>query len=116
MPPLEMPGRNALGTILSGPPAKPERPVPIRAAAMVAIFRAAADTARARILLMLGDGQRTLDEIAAEVGLSPTAFYNHLRLLWSAGLVDLRQDGRRHFCELTDAGRAMASAVATLGG
>jgi DNA-binding transcriptional ArsR family regulator len=96
------------------PPTKPERRR-VDFAALAGVFRAAAEPTRARVLLMLGDGDRHVGALCAEVGLSMAAISHHLRLLRLTGLVDFRRDDKRKVYTLTDAGRAIRGAVETLG-
>jgi DNA-binding transcriptional ArsR family regulator len=83
---------------------------------MAALFQAAAEPTRAHILLMLGGGERTVDEIGMEVGLSMSATSRHTTRLRHIGLVDFRQDGNRRVYSLTEAGKAMRRTIETLAG
>jgi DNA-binding transcriptional ArsR family regulator len=50
---------------------------------------------RAEIVDVLAQGERSVDEIAREIGQSPAATSHHLRLLAKAGLARSRREGQR---------------------
>src|SRR5229473_4232906 len=71
-------------------------------AAKVALFDAFASVAaalgsgrRAEIVDVLAQGERSVDELASEVGQSMASTSHHLRLLAKAGLARSRRDGHR---------------------
>jgi rhodanese-related sulfurtransferase/predicted transcriptional regulator len=71
-------------------------------AAKTALFDAFASVAvalgngrRAEIVDVLAQGERSVDEVAAEVGQSVAATSHHLRLLAKAGVARARRDGNR---------------------
>jgi DNA-binding transcriptional ArsR family regulator len=64
------------------------------------VFRAIADPTRREILGILRVGQRTVGEIAENFRMSRPAVSKHLRLLRSAGLVTMREDGTWRLCGL----------------
>ena len=67
------------------------------------VFRALADTSRARIVhCLLGQELCTCD-LAAVTGLSEPAVSQHLRMLRELGLVKTRREGRMVFYSLADA-------------
>src|SRR5438552_13229848 len=55
---------------------------------------------RAEIVDLLAQGERSVDEIAAEVGQSLAATSHHLRLLAKGGLARSRREGNRVFYRL----------------
>ena len=55
---------------------------------------------RAEIVDLLAQGERSVEEVAAEVGQSVAATSHHLRLLAKAGLARSRRDGNRVFYRL----------------
>jgi DNA-binding transcriptional ArsR family regulator len=65
-----------------------------------ATFRAIADPTRREILGILRGGQQTVGSIAANFRMSRPAISKHLRLLRSAGLVAIRQQGTSRHCAL----------------
>lgn len=58
------------------------------------IFNALADPTRRRILDLLGQGERTVGELAGEFDVSQPAVSQHLRVLREAGLVHWERAGR----------------------
>jgi DNA-binding transcriptional ArsR family regulator len=60
-----------------------------------AAIHAFADPSRRAILDRLVQGERAVGELVAALGLSQPAVSQHLRVLLDAGLVAVRQDGRR---------------------
>jgi DNA-binding transcriptional ArsR family regulator len=65
-----------------------------------AAFRAIADPTRREILGILRGGRQTVGEIAGNFRMSRPAVSKHLRLLRSAGLVVIRQEGTSRHCGL----------------
>ena len=68
-------------------------------------FSAVAEPRRRRILDVLGDGERPVNELVAEVGLTQPQTSKHLRVLREAGIVDVRVHGRQRLYRLN--GRAL---------
>lgn len=58
------------------------------------LFRALATPSRLRILLALERGEATVTELTEETGLSQPLVSQHLKLLRTMRLVDVRRDGR----------------------
>lgn len=66
---------------------------PISAASLTAL-RAMAEPTRARIVALLGHGERCVCEVVADLGLSTALVSHHLRVLRNAGLLGERRSGR----------------------
>lgn len=64
------------------------------------VAKALASGRRVEIVDVLAQGERSVDEIATEVGQSVSNTSHHLRSLARAGLVDTRRDGTRIFYAL----------------
>jgi DNA-binding transcriptional ArsR family regulator len=67
-------------------------------------FGALGDPNRRAILTLLGDGERSVREIADQLPISRPAVSRHLRLLREAGLVAERQRGTRRLYRLQEEG------------
>jgi len=63
-------------------------------------YRAVADGTRRRILDLLADGERSVNELLEHFELSQPALSQHLKVLREAGLVTVRRDGRRRIYAL----------------
>lgn len=66
-------------------------------------YRAVADGTRRRILDLLAEEERSVNELLAsfeDEGLSQPALSQHLKVLREAGLVTVRRDGRRRIYSL----------------
>lgn len=60
----------------------------------MAITKALADETRVRMLLALGGGELCVCQITELFGLAASTISKHLSVLYQAGLVDSRKDGR----------------------
>ena len=67
-------------------------------------FEALGDPHRRTILELLGDGDRSVQELADRMPISRPAVSRHLRLLKEAGLVTDRAEGTRRLYRLHDEG------------
>ena len=67
-------------------------------------FDALADAHRREILGMLGEGDRSVNELAARLPISRPAVSRHLKLLGDAGLVADTHAGTRHIFRLRPEG------------
>ena len=67
-------------------------------------FDALGDPHRRTILELLGDGDRSVQELADRLPISRPAVSRHLRLLKEAGLVTDRPEGTRRLYRLHDEG------------
>jgi DNA-binding transcriptional ArsR family regulator len=63
-----------------------------------------AEPNRRRLLELLGAGERSVSELAANFGVTRSAISQHLGVLVGAGLVASRQEGRFRFYRLEPAG------------
>lgn len=61
------------------------------------IFSALADPIRRDILERIADGELTVNQIALDYDISLAAISKHLKVLFDAGLIDRRKDGRYVF-------------------
>ena len=64
------------------------------------VFHALGDTTRRQMLRALGDGERTVGELAKPFTMSLAAASKHVKALEAAGLVRREVRGRTHFCRL----------------
>lgn len=78
----------------------------------LAFFKTLADASRLRLLSVLASGERSVDGLAALLGLRAPTVSHHLARLRSLGLVTLRVDGNVHFYSLdADALRSLSRDV-----
>src|SRR5947209_10800447 len=74
------------------------------------ITRALADEKRVRTLLALRSGELCVCQITELFGLAPSTMSKHLSVLYQAGLVDSRKQGRWIYYKLAGNGNATAPA------
>jgi predicted transcriptional regulator len=78
---------------------KQKRPEPIAllplSVDLPTLFKAIGDPTRARILIVLEKGERSVSEIVKHFELSQPTISRHLAVLKQAGLVDSRRSGQR---------------------
>jgi DNA-binding transcriptional ArsR family regulator len=67
-------------------------------------FEALGDPNRRRILDLLGQGERSVQEVASELPISRPAVSRHLRVLKQAGLVSEEPAGTRRIYRLQEQG------------
>lgn len=67
---------------------------------IVRFFKALADESRLRLVGLLAGGERSVDELAALVQLTPPTVSHHLARLRGLGLVAMRQEGTTHLYRL----------------
>ena len=79
----------------------------------LAITKALSDESRVRALLSIKDGELCLCQIIKVLGLSPATVSRHMNLLYQAGLVQRRKEGKWQFYRLSD-GEGTALAQRTL--
>ncbi|VVC04001.1 Bacterial regulatory protein, arsR family [Candidatus Burarchaeum australiense] len=71
-------------------------------------FEALAADTRVKVLKSLAERRKTLSELAAQLGLSPSTVKEHMQVLGAAGLVDLKDEGRKwKYYELTRKGKSI---------
>ena len=68
--------------------------------ALLEISRALGDETRIRALHSLRDGELCLCQIIDLLELSPSTVSRHMEILFGAGLVERRKEGRWHFFKL----------------
>lgn len=66
------------------------------------VFTLLSDATRVRIILALRDTERSVNELAEEIGKSPTTTSQHLAKLRWGKIVEARQEGNRAFYRLID--------------
>jgi rhodanese-related sulfurtransferase len=69
--------------------------------AFAEVAKALSSGRRAEIVDLLAQGERSVDEVAAEIGQSVANTSHHLRAMAKAGLVSTRRDGTRIFYRLS---------------
>lgn len=67
------------------------------------LFRALAHPARVRVLEVLTEGERSVGDMAPEVGIEPSHLSQQLAILRRAGLVTSRREGSTVFYAIRDA-------------
>jgi DNA-binding transcriptional ArsR family regulator len=67
-------------------------------------FEALGDSNRREILRLLGEGEKSVQEIAGELPISRPAVSRHLKLLTAAGLVSSDRRGTRQVYQLQEEG------------
>lgn len=72
-------------------------------AELAEVFHLMGDRSRLSILLLVLDGARSVGEIAAATGLSPSLVSHHLRLLRAGRLVRAERRGKQVFYMVDDA-------------
>lgn len=70
----------------------------------LAITKALSDESRVRALMALKDGELCLCQIIDLLELAPSTVSKHMSLLFQAGLVEKRKEGRWHFYRLSTNG------------
>ncbi len=73
-------------------------------------FAALADPTRRAMLAQLGQGERSVGELAAPFSMSFAGAAKHLGVLERAGLIERRKAGRQQLCRLRAAPMAEADA------
>lgn len=66
------------------------------------VFTLLSDATRVRIILALRDAEKSVNDLAEEVGKSPTVVSQHLAKLRWGKIVAARQEGNRAFYSLID--------------
>ncbi len=68
----------------------------------VEVFGMLADATRVRLILALRNGEQAVNDLASQIGKSPTTVSQHLAKLRLTRIVATRQEGTRVFYRLTD--------------
>jgi DNA-binding transcriptional ArsR family regulator len=63
-------------------------------------FQTLADPTRRRIVESLANGERQVNDIVSKARIHQSGVSRHLRILYEAGFVSMRQDGQRHLYSL----------------
>src|ERR671939_838036 len=71
-----------------------------RAATTTDVFNAVAEPRRRQILDLLADGERSVNDLVAQLDLAQPLVSKHLRVLREVGLVDVRDEGRQRLYRL----------------
>ena len=67
-------------------------------------FQALADPGRRAILMMLSQNRQSINTIAGNFDISRPAVSKHIKVLYEAGLVQIKDSGRERYCELNPDG------------
>lgn len=68
----------------------------------LSLAKAISDESRVRAILALREGELCLCQIIDLLGLAPSTVSKHIDLLYQAGLVQRRKEGRWHYFRLAD--------------
>lgn len=96
--PLHPDTSDAVDAFLSAPELTPEL-----ALLVAQVFQALADPTRARIMYTLTKGERSVGELSAIAGISPSATSHQLKSLRDLRIVKFRRDGTRIYYAVDDA-------------
>ena len=66
------------------------------------IVKALSDESRVRALMMLGNGELCVCQLIEMLALAPSTVSKHMSILYQAGLVDARKQGRWNYYRLAD--------------
>ena len=75
-----------------------------RAATTTDAFNAIAEPRRREIVDAIGPGERAVNDLVEQLGLSQPQVSKHLRVLREVGLVDVRDEGRQRLYRLNGRG------------
>jgi DNA-binding transcriptional ArsR family regulator len=78
------------------------------------LLKAGSDPTRAKVLLLLSEGERKVYEITTAVELTQPTVSHHLAHLRMCGLIEPRRDGKSTCYSLSDTGRALADTLRAL--
>ncbi len=82
---------------------------PVVAAEQLALhFRVLSEPMRIRIVQLLHHGERTVSQVAEELGAAQANVSRHVHILRDAGIVALRHDGTAVWCAIRDSGAVAA--------
>ncbi len=77
------------------------RPEPTSTATAVRLFNALADETRLKIIKLLSEGEKNVDELVQALGIAQSTTSHHLRVLREAGLIRGKKRGRSVYYTLT---------------
>jgi DNA-binding transcriptional ArsR family regulator len=81
------------------------------------LLKQVSDPTRLQVLMLLGEKERNVSELCADLGTqSQPAVSHHLALLRHGRLIEPRRSGKHNFYGLTDAGRELAKVVSSVVG
>jgi len=63
------------------------------------VFQAIADPTRRQILSILATESLNLNSVAENFDVSRPAISKHIKILTECGLIEIKKDGRDHYCE-----------------
>jgi DNA-binding transcriptional ArsR family regulator len=63
------------------------------------VFQAIADPTRRQILSILATESLNLNSVAENFNVSRPAISKHIKILTECGLIEIKKDGRDHYCE-----------------
>ena len=72
--------------------------------AFMSVAKALADENRVRVLMFLRDGELCVCQIVEMLGLAPSTVSKHMAVLYQAGLVETRKEGRWMYYRIPQAG------------
>jgi len=67
-------------------------------------FHALSDPSRREILLLLSKEKQSINAIADNFNISRPAVSKHIKVLYEAGFITIREQGRERYCELDPSG------------
>jgi len=81
------------------------------------LLKQVSDPTRLQVLLLLGEKERNVTELCADLGTqSQPAVSHHLALLRHGRLIEPRRAGKHNYYALTEAGRELAKVVDSIVG
>jgi len=63
------------------------------------VFQAIADPTRREILGMIAHKSLNVNAVTEQFDVSRSAIYKHMKILSECGLLEIKKQGREHFCE-----------------
>ena len=69
---------------------------------LIAITKALADSNRVRVLMFLTKGELCVCQVIELLGLAPSTVSKHMSILYNAGLVEARKEGRWMYYRLPE--------------
>jgi len=75
------------------------------------LLKQVSDPTRLQVVMMLGEGERHVGALCAELNQSQPAVSHHLALLRHGGIITPRRQGKNNFYHLTETGKELAKVV-----